>query len=74
MAECNCPKLTPNQENGKRGGIGKAMEVVASRLGMEVANLRFLVEKENGQWSRLMGEEKAKDLEGTFLLLPLCMV
>lgn len=44
--------------------VGKAMEVVASRLGMEVANLRFLVEKENGQWSRLVGKEKAKDLEG----------
>ena len=54
--------------------VGKAMEVVASRLGMEVANLRFLVEKENGQWRRLVGEEKAKDLEGTFLLVPFFMV
>ena len=53
--------------------VGKAMEAVASRLGMEVANLRFLVEKENGQWSRLVGEEKAKDLEGTFMVLPLFM-
>ena len=53
--------------------VGKAMEVVASRLGMEVANLRFLVEVENGQWSRLVGEEKAKDLEGTFMVLPLFM-
>ena len=46
--------------------VGKAMEAVASRLGMEVSNLRFLVKKQNGKLRRLTGEEKAKDLEGAF--------
>ena len=40
----------------------KAMEVLASHLKKEVSSLRFLVEKENGRWRSLVGEEKARDL------------
>ena len=40
----------------------KAMEALASHLKKEVSSLRFLVEKENGRWRSLVGEEKARDL------------
>ena len=40
----------------------KAMEALASHLKKEVSSLRFLVEKENGRWRSLVGEEKAKGL------------
>ena len=42
----------------------KAMEVLASHLKKEVSSLRFLVEKENGRWRSLVGEEKARELDG----------